>query len=161
METVLRIYNILVLIRIRLFSSLTFKMPTKNKFFKKFFFLFIPFWRFIFQKFSKIKSHKEVIKQLESRFFILFLLDDRRIRIQEAKKHTDPMDPDPQHRMENKLFVFKTGALPVVVVCAGAGLCPLRARVVEPVVALGQGGAPPVHLTLTHHTLARLHLICK
>ncbi len=31
--------------------------------------------------FSKIKSHKEVTKQKESRFFLLFLLDDRRIRI--------------------------------------------------------------------------------
>ncbi len=31
--------------------------------------------------FSKIKSHKEVTKQLKSRFFLLFLLDDRRIRI--------------------------------------------------------------------------------
>jgi hypothetical protein len=27
-------------------------------------------------------------------FFLLFLLDDRRIRIQEAQKHSDP---DPQH----------------------------------------------------------------
>jgi hypothetical protein len=31
--------------------------------------------------FSQIKSHKEVKKQLESMFFLLFLLDDRRIRI--------------------------------------------------------------------------------
>ena len=41
-------------------------------------------------------------------FFLLFLLDDRRIRIrihtsdwwiriQEAQKHVDPVDPDPQH----------------------------------------------------------------
>jgi hypothetical protein len=34
-------------------------------------------------------------------FFLLFLLDDRRIRIriQEAQKHMDPTDPDadPQH----------------------------------------------------------------
>jgi hypothetical protein len=59
--------------------------------------------------FSKIKSPKEVTKQQESRFFILFLLDDRRIRIRihtydwirirEAKKHVDPVDPDsdPEH----------------------------------------------------------------
>ncbi len=59
--------------------------------------------------FSKIKRQKEVIQQQESRFFLLFLLDDRRIRIrihqsevwtwiQEAQKHTVP-DPnsDPQH----------------------------------------------------------------
>jgi hypothetical protein len=31
--------------------------------------------------FSKINSPKEVTKQYESRFFLLFLLDDRRIRI--------------------------------------------------------------------------------
>ncbi len=31
--------------------------------------------------FSKIKSHKEVTEQLESMFFLLFLLYDRRIRI--------------------------------------------------------------------------------
>ncbi len=30
-------------------------------------------------------------------FFLLFLLDDRRIRIREAPKHMDPTDPDPQH----------------------------------------------------------------
>jgi hypothetical protein len=30
-------------------------------------------------------------------FFLLFLLDDRRIRIREAQKHSDPTDPDPQH----------------------------------------------------------------
>jgi hypothetical protein len=31
--------------------------------------------------FAKIKSPKEVTKQKESRFFLLFLLDDGRIRI--------------------------------------------------------------------------------
>jgi hypothetical protein len=40
--------------------------------------------------FLNIKSHKEVAKQQESRFFLIFLLDDR--RIQEAQKHTDPTD---------------------------------------------------------------------
>jgi hypothetical protein len=55
--------------------------------------------------FSKIKSQKEVTKTVEIEvYFILFLLDDRRIRsrsvplirirIQEAQKHTDR---DPQH----------------------------------------------------------------
>jgi hypothetical protein len=29
--------------------------------------------------------------------FLLFLLDDRRIRIREVQKHMDPMDLDPQH----------------------------------------------------------------
>jgi hypothetical protein len=31
-----------------------------------------------------------------SGFFLLLLLDDRRIRIQEAQKHMDLTDPDPQ-----------------------------------------------------------------
>jgi hypothetical protein len=38
-----------------------------------------------------------VIKK--SRFFLLFLLDDRKIRIRKAQKHADPHpapDPDPQ-----------------------------------------------------------------
>jgi hypothetical protein len=30
-------------------------------------------------------------------FFLLFLLDEKRIRILEAQKHMDPTDPDPQH----------------------------------------------------------------
>jgi hypothetical protein len=61
--------------------------------------------------FEKVKSHKEVTKQKESRFFLLFLLDDRmissRIRTSDKRtngsgsrrpqKHTDPTDPDPQH----------------------------------------------------------------
>jgi hypothetical protein len=29
-------------------------------------------------------------------FFLLFLLDDRRIQIREVQKHMDPTDPDPQ-----------------------------------------------------------------
>jgi hypothetical protein len=53
--------------------------------------------------FSNIKSHKEVTKQQESRFFLLFLLDDR-----EAKKHTDPTDLDPQH-YEVPLILFRVG----------------------------------------------------
>jgi hypothetical protein len=44
--------------------------------------------------FFKIKSQQEVTKMYELRFFLLFLLDDRRIRIQEAQKHIDPTDPD-------------------------------------------------------------------
>jgi hypothetical protein len=38
-----------------------------------------------------MKSHKEVPKQQESRFFLLFLLNERRIK--EAQKHTDPTVP--------------------------------------------------------------------
>ncbi len=35
-------------------------------------------------------------------FFLLFLLDDRRIRIQEAQKH---VDPDPEHWLETVLRI--------------------------------------------------------
>jgi hypothetical protein len=49
-------------------------------------FLHITFRRYLHQ-FSIIKSQKEVAK--------LFLLKDRRIRIQEGQKHVDPVDPDP------------------------------------------------------------------
>ena len=54
----------------------------------------------------KIKSPKEVTKQYESWVFLLFLLDDRRIRIhtsdkwirsREDQKH---VDPDPEHWLE-------------------------------------------------------------
>ncbi len=64
---------------------------------------FLHFFAYYFLKvhlhhFSlKIKSHKEVTKQYRSRFFLLFLLDDRRIRIREAKKFRDPTDPNPEH----------------------------------------------------------------
>ncbi len=80
-----------------LFSSLTFKTPTKN--YRIFFQSFSAhyFLKVYLHHFSKKKSHKEVTKQQESRFFLLLLLEDRRIRIREAKKHTDPTDPDPQH----------------------------------------------------------------
>jgi hypothetical protein len=66
--------------------------------------LFLSFSAYYFLKvhhFSKIKSQTEVTKQRESRFFLLFLLVDRRIR--EAQKHVDPVDPypdsdlDPEH----------------------------------------------------------------
>jgi hypothetical protein len=54
------------------------KMPTKTNFLKVFF-------AFYFMKVSK--------------FVLLFLLSDRRIqiriRIQEAQKHVDPVNPDP------------------------------------------------------------------
>jgi hypothetical protein len=43
-----------------------------------------------------VNSHKEVTKQKKSRFFLLFLLDDGRIRsrIREDQEHKDPTDPD-------------------------------------------------------------------
>jgi hypothetical protein len=63
--------------------------------------------------FSKVKSQKEVTKQWESRFFLLFLLDDRRvrirIRIKEAKKQTDlDSDPDAQHFQKLNDFAENT-----------------------------------------------------
>jgi hypothetical protein len=92
-KAMLRIHEILVRIRMRirirrspipltngsgilLFSSVIFKTPKKIL-------LLITFSRYIpgIHHFSKIKSHSEVTKQLESMFFLLFLLDDRRIRI--------------------------------------------------------------------------------
>jgi hypothetical protein len=63
--------------------------------------LLFTFW-VLSHRFSKIKSYKEVTKQKESSFFLLFLLDDRRSRIQEAKKYTDP---DPQHWLYHQPFI--------------------------------------------------------
>ncbi len=72
----------------------------KTIFFKKSLLLFEG--TFTVHHFSKIRSPKEVTKQYESRFFLLFLLADRRIR--EAQKHVDP-DPDPEHCEEVFLTV--------------------------------------------------------
>jgi|688.fasta_scaffold218217_2 hypothetical protein len=74
---VLRIHEILAWIRILLFSSLTLKMP------KKFFlkpFLLITF-ESTFTSFFKDKKLKSSHKTVGLRFFLLFLLDDRRIGI--------------------------------------------------------------------------------
>jgi hypothetical protein len=87
-KPVFRIRDILVRIRILrsvplnngsgsmqiiLFSSVTFKMPTKNNlFFSKFLLLFLL--KVHLHNSSKIKSHKEVIKQKKSRFFFIFYL---------------------------------------------------------------------------------------
>jgi hypothetical protein len=50
---------------------------------------------------SVFKDKKLKIKGKKSRFFLLFLLVDKRILIQEPQKHTDSRDPnpglDPQH----------------------------------------------------------------
>jgi hypothetical protein len=70
-------------------------MPTKNKFKKKFFCLFL--FEGTFTSLFKDKNQKEVTKQYKSRFFLVFLLNDKRIRMQEAQKHVDPVDSDPQH----------------------------------------------------------------
>jgi hypothetical protein len=66
-------FQIRMRIRILLFSSEAFKTSIK-KLFKVFCFLH-------FHNFSKIKSQKEVPNQYKSMFFLLFLLDDRRIQI--------------------------------------------------------------------------------
>jgi hypothetical protein len=97
-------------IRILLLSSLTFKMPTKNNFclniFSAYYCLKVHLHNF--PKIKVKKSHKIV----GIKVFLLFLHDDRRIRIQshtsdkwirirEAQKHVDPVDPgsdpDPGH----------------------------------------------------------------
>jgi hypothetical protein len=107
-KTVLRIHDILVWIRIRILilqlSSLTFKTPPKIKKlvknFSSYHFLKVP----TFTHFSKIKSKKSH-KTVEIKvFLIFFLLNDRRIRVQETQKHVDPVDPDsdldPKHRFK-------------------------------------------------------------
>jgi hypothetical protein len=52
---------------------------------------------------------------LKSRFFLLFSLDDRGIRIQEAQKHVDPVDldpdPDPEHCSLMNTFVCRRSLL--------------------------------------------------
>ncbi len=53
-----------------------------------------------FTSFLKNKKPQKVTKQCELWIFLLYLLYYRRIRsrirIQDAQKHTDPADPDPQ-----------------------------------------------------------------
>ncbi len=63
------------------FSSVTFNMATKNSF----------FLHFHLRYFSKKKKVKEVTKQYQkaSRFFLLILHDDRRIRIRVAVPRTN------------------------------------------------------------------------
>ncbi len=101
-------------LRTLLFSTLTFKMPAKNLFFNTIFSAYYLLFEANFTSFFKDKKAKRVAKKQESRFFLLFLHDDRRIRIQsriririhtsdqwiririqEAQKHVDPVDPDP------------------------------------------------------------------
>ena len=73
------------------------EMPTKNKF--KNFFPAYYFLKVLLHHFSKIKSKKKVTK-LEIKVFLI-ILNDRRIRIQEAQKRGyggsgSGSDPDPQ-----------------------------------------------------------------
>ncbi len=67
------------------------------------------FWRYIYIIFKDKKS-KRSHKAVGIKFILLFLPDDR--RIQEAKKHVDPVDPDPQQISDmdhhvSKNFILK------------------------------------------------------
>ncbi len=139
--SVLRIYGILVWIRIRirgsmpltngswsgsgscirilLFSSLTFKMPTRNKFKKKLFSLLATVFKvlYIFKDKKVKKSHNTVGIKIFLTIFVMMIEGSGsipliRIRIQEAQKHTDPTDPDPQSGSatlcaKEKLWIIK------------------------------------------------------
>jgi hypothetical protein len=58
-----------------------FVTDLQNSFKKKFFCLLLTEGTVHFHNFSKIKSQKAVKKTVGIRFFLLFLIDDRRIRI--------------------------------------------------------------------------------
>ncbi len=85
------------------------KMPTKNLL-QKIFFLLITSWRYLNIIFKDKKKSKRSHKAEGINVFLTFLLGERRIQsrihtsdwwiriqIQEAQKHVDPVDPDPQH----------------------------------------------------------------
>jgi hypothetical protein len=66
-----------ILVRILLFSSVIFNIPTKI-----FLQVFFAYFEDTFTSFfNDKKSHKEVAKQQKSRVSLLFLLDDGSIRI--------------------------------------------------------------------------------
>jgi hypothetical protein len=71
--------------------------PNKKQILKKsfsaYYFLNVPVHLHRFTQIKSPTSHKTV----GIKFFRTILLDDRRIRILEAQKHVDPVDPDPQH----------------------------------------------------------------
>jgi hypothetical protein len=118
-------------------ETLYYPPPTKNRLdaivivllvislFLSFFFCASKRGEFIFVS-QGMYSHwcRQTMAGKESRFFLLFLLDDRRtrIRIQKAQKHTDPStDPDPQHCSQAfTRFVYK-GMLPALSKPAAGG----------------------------------------
>ncbi len=67
------------------------RFQQKTNFLTQFFCLL--FFEGTFTSFFKDKKSKKSHKIINSRFFLLFLHDDRRIRIRESKKHVDPVDP--------------------------------------------------------------------
>jgi hypothetical protein len=70
----------------------------------------------------KIKSQKEVPKYKNSRFFLLFLLNDGRIRIwiQKAHKHTDPTDPDHNTDAKNVIKLILDNKFIVLTLLTGS-----------------------------------------
>jgi hypothetical protein len=60
-------------------------------------FLCLLIFESTFTSFFKDKKSKRSHITVEITIFLLFLLDDRRIRIREAQKHMDPVDPNPEH----------------------------------------------------------------
>ncbi len=85
-------------------------MPAKNEFFNTIFFAYY-FLKLHLHHFSKIKSQKESLNSRNQGFFLLFLHDDRRIRIRirEAQKHVDPVDRDLQHSPNRCLAILAGG----------------------------------------------------
>jgi hypothetical protein len=77
-----------------------------KKLFKKKFFCILLF-EGTFTSFFKSKKSKRNHKTVEIKVFLTILLNDRRIRIQEAQKHMDPVDPDPQHCPQVKKNTIK------------------------------------------------------
>jgi hypothetical protein len=72
-----RIRTIVLLIRIRirlrtlLFLWVSFKMPTKNKFFFLSFYYYCTYWGCIYTSLQRLHSHKEATKQYKSGSFLL------------------------------------------------------------------------------------------
>ncbi len=82
---------------ILLFSSVTFKMSTKEVFFPKLFAFY--FFKVHLHPSSKTKSHEEVKKNINQGFSNFFA---RRLKDPDPwePKHTDTTDPEPQHWLE-------------------------------------------------------------